>query len=208
MRGSLHPGSNVFLFLWVGACWAIPQLSIFTQRLHLLQPWKWKRHVLLFCVKNVSFATHTRVMPRENCDLSVGWKGGCCRTLINSSSCPHCPTCVTITHKRGDISVKILISTPWLQSVQPTNVAPLSRMCIWYNDYGYCYYLRNILESVIVKGRKGLNSNHHNTILCPFPLKPYVGFLYRIMFWVFVAVCGTPFVPCSFSLFYSCIMFL
>lgn len=47
---------------------------------------------LLFCVKNASFATHTRVMPRENCDLSVSWKGGCYTTLnqfLQSSSLPH-----------------------------------------------------------------------------------------------------------------------
>lgn len=177
-----------------------------------LHPWKWKRHNMCYY-----FVLKMSVLPLilERCPgktVTSAWVGKvvAIERSINFSSCPHCPTCVTIMYKRWDISVKILISTPWLQSVQPTNVAPLSRMCIWYNDYGYyyCYYLRNILERVIVKGRKGLNSYHHNTILWPFPLKPYLGFLYRIMFWVFVAVCGTPFVPCSFSLFYSCIMFL
>lgn len=48
--------------------------------------------VLLFLVKTVSFATRARVMPRENCDLTVSWKGGCYRTLnqfLQSSSLPH-----------------------------------------------------------------------------------------------------------------------
>lgn len=48
--------------------------------------------VLLFCVKNVSFATHTGAMPQENCELSMSWKGGCYRTLdqfLQSSSLPH-----------------------------------------------------------------------------------------------------------------------
>lgn len=66
--------------------------------------------------------------------------------------------CYHDLQKGGGIPVNVLISTPWLQSVQTTNVAPLSRMCIWYNYYYYCYYLRNILERVIVKGREGLKS--------------------------------------------------
>lgn len=207
MRGSLHPGSNVFLLLWVCACWAIARLSTFIQWLHLFTSLEMKKTYLCyyFVLKLSVLLLMLQWCPGKT--VTSAWVGKVVATerSINFSSRPRCPTCVTLMYKRGDISVKILISTPWLQSVQPTNVAPLSRMCIWYNDYDYyyyyCYYyLRNILERVIVKGRKGLNSYHHNTILWPFPLKPYVGFLYRIMFWVFVAVCGTPF--CAVFIFY------
>lgn len=59
--------------------------------------------------------------------------------------------------QKVDIPVNILLSPPLLQSVQLTNVAPLSRMCIWY-----CYYLKKNPERVIVKGRDGLRMHHHN----------------------------------------------
>lgn len=57
------------------------------------------------------------------------------------------------------IPVNILLSPPLLQSVQLTNVARLSCMCIWYY---YRYYLKKNLEKVIVKGRNGLMMHHHN----------------------------------------------
>ena len=59
--------------------------------------------------------------------------------------------------QKVDMPVNIPLSPPLLQSVQLTNVAPLSCMCIWYN-----YYLKKNLERIIAKGRDGLMTHHHN----------------------------------------------
>lgn len=91
---------------------------------------------------------------------------------FNLSNFPHCPRCVTVMYKRGDIPVNVLISTPWLQSVQTTNVALLSCMCIWYNYYYYCYYLRNILERErYCKREGGCEIHHQDSMLWPFSVK-------------------------------------
>lgn len=162
-----------FIPLNVCACWAILRLSTFTTRHYLFASLEMKKTYYFVFKMSVLPLILERCPGKTVTSACVG-KVVATERSINFSSCPHCPTSVTIMYKRGDISVKILISTPWLQSVQPTNVAPLSRMCIWYNDYDYyyyCYYLRNILERVIVNGRKGLNSYHHNTILWPFSVE-------------------------------------
>lgn len=62
--------------------------------------------------------------------------------------------------QKVDMPVNILLSAPLLQSVQLTNVAPLSCMCIWY--YYYYYYLKKNLQRIIAKGRDGLMMHHHN----------------------------------------------
>lgn len=208
--------STHVLFLQAGSQWFIrlhdSQLRNLRQATCIDVKWKTQA-----C--KATLVTCSVYCPWINCDLSAkreGWlvqKAKISLFLINVFDFFHCPRCIIIMYKRSTCLWTFSLPFPLLQSVQLTNVAPLSCMCIWY----YCYYLKINLERIIAKGSDGLMMHHHNWTeiftLCflsdrSHEWKLQDAFVNRIMFSVLWQYVGLHLWCVHFSLFYSCIMFL
>lgn len=148
---------------------------------------------------------------RKNCDLSARWTDGWYRKLreklvffFNFFGFFFTAQDVISSCTKICMPVNILLSPPWLLSVQLTNVAPVLYvyLILWLSLMLLLFKVK--IQRVIAKD--GLMMPHHDMILLLFRWSHKwttrcISELDHVF--CYVAVCGTPFVMCSFSIFYS-----